>query len=89
MKYRKKYLNAIEELIEHYRKIKRGDKVSSPYDCPLCEIINKCKHASCDTCPWVLFEGETCLTKRYESDGKTKRIRRLNKWKRLIKTGGR
>jgi len=73
-------------LREYYR---GGDKIGALPLCPLCRL-------HCDSCPWPLFEGQSCLDAHRDivahrehpsARWRDASIKRLTRWARLIRNG--
>lgn len=85
----KEYIPAIDELIKYYSHFKWWQKPKCrEIDCPLCKIAGRDKNgiAECDKgrCPWVVYEGHVCYAILFTCDRTYKRLKRLERWKKLI-----
>ena len=88
-------IEAIDKLINHYSKYAPTgipDSYGAMHidQCPICIVYGT--GATCDLCPWILFEGKHCMDfatenqdimgpRLYETGTAAERIDRLNRWK--------
>lgn len=88
----KTWLKAIDKILEAYESNKRIE------ECPLCLLAEDIddynsldddysKRRYCAFCPWILFEGKECTDDLpgFRRSTFSERIKRLSRWKRIIK----
>ena len=86
----KRYIPAIDKLIKHYKQWHLWEKPEGMFPCPLCEVNGQAYYNINSTrccynkCPWVVFTRDTCMNNKFKGDRVWTRLRRLNKWKKLI-----
>lgn len=94
----KKFLPAIDTLINHYKQFSKNEKPRScrikttklrPLvdACPLCIEAAPNKIIDCNICPWVIFEKYDCIDPKSPLGGETTAqcLKRLRRWKKNIK----
>lgn len=75
-------LEAIDELIAHYNQFEpEATPESLADDCPLCDAARD----RCHSCPWIIFEGYSCVVNRFDRDTTAQRLERLERWRAKIK----
>ena len=81
-------IEAIDKLIEHYSNYNTAQRIPPPYgstchvSCPLCTV-----RWSCSICPWLIIENTYCRKAQYHKNTTKQRLKRLNRWKKLIEKG--